>query len=86
MRSLNEAVAAAKAAAPAYAANDMVKVNVVPSALQASRPAPTQHGHMHNSHGSGSNKSASVAHRPSFGLPAQTLIVLFIALTLNQRE
>jgi len=76
MRPLDDAVAAAKAAAPvgwalqsvlpAYNVDDTVKVNFAPVAAKQ-----TEHeGHNHN----GPAKAAPAA-RPSFGLPAQAIVV-----------
>ncbi len=82
MRSLDDAVVVAKAAAPAgwrlhsvapaYSADDTVKINFVPPAVAStSQVASMQHDeHMH-----GLTKAVPAAPRPSFGLPAQTLVV-----------
>ncbi|MFN7835594.1 MAG: PepSY-associated TM helix domain-containing protein [Burkholderiaceae bacterium] len=75
MRPLDNAVAAAKAAAPAgwvlhsvipaYSTGDTVKANFAPAAGKQSE---------HDGHNHGPAKPASAA-RPSFGLPAQAVVV-----------
>ncbi len=75
MRPLDDAVAAAKAAAPAgwilhsvipaYSAGDTIKANFAPAVAKPSK---------HDEHNHGPAKPASAA-RPSFGLPAQAIVV-----------